>query len=188
MKRLLVFLYLILIVCGIFGVASAGPVSYIEDGAGLVPDNEWTDGEIYTFLDGITLASGTYELSFFIEGTVWSENQNGEPYGDWESYDELYLGVYLDESLIAETSDRQGGFGAVPFTMTLDFAITDSGGPLSIRVWSDVSYIGEKWKVDEATLTGTDHQPVPEPATILFMGAGLVGLAAIRRKRNGAMS
>ena len=61
-KKIRSFFWAMFFVVAVVGMAQAKTVNYSEDGAGLVPDNEWTDGEVYTFLGGLTLAPGTYEL------------------------------------------------------------------------------------------------------------------------------
>jgi len=50
------------------------------------------------------------------------------------------------------------------------------GNFLEIRLWSDT---GAQVNFDLVTL---DASPIPEPATILFLGSGIIGLAKIRRK------
>lgn len=73
------------------------------------------------------------------------------------------------------TSFTQFAVGFAPFSIssgfqsglnTLDFIIDNGGGPTALRV----------------EMTGTaDATSVPEPATMLFLGFGLVGLAGARR-------
>ncbi len=80
-----------LFVVTVVGMAQAETVYYSENGTGLVPDNEWTDGEVYTFLGGLTLAPGTYELRFELKGTAWTHA--GDVWGDLG--DKIYVEVLV---------------------------------------------------------------------------------------------
>lgn len=73
----------------------------------------------------------------------------------------------------------------VPFTIstgfinglnTLDFAVTDFGPPLALRI-ADIS-----GTANNAGPTPVP-EPVPEPVSIALLGLGLAGIAAVRRKR-----
>ena len=63
-KKIKSFFWAMLFVVTVVGMAQAKTVYYSEDGTGLVPDNEWTNGEVYTFMGGLTLPAGEYDLLF----------------------------------------------------------------------------------------------------------------------------
>jgi hypothetical protein len=59
---------------------------------------------------------------------------------------------------------------------TINSLLTD-GGTFTLGIDSDCRYNGEK-------ITAEAPAPVPEPATLLLFGTGLMGLAGYRRKKN----
>jgi hypothetical protein len=63
-----------------------------------------------------------------------------------------------------------------------DIDFETEGGTLNIYSWANVSTPAEHWDLVVANLEGTGT-PVPEPATMLLLGTGLVGLAAFGRKK-----
>lgn len=162
-----------MIACAILLVLSATsmalePVYYVEDGTGLVPDNEWTHEEVYTFLGGLGLEPGTYDLVFELQGTVWCEG--GCTWGD--AGDEIHVKALVNGVDIASTvrSDIYGS--EVPFTIQLEIDFqADTTTNLSIYSWEFVTHPPtEKWRVGEATLTGT-FDPYSELLPILDIKA-----------------
>jgi len=57
--------------------------------------------------------------------------------------------------------------------------MTDNGG----SYWAGTIWLSSGGGVDNFSFT-TNAAPIPEPATMLLLGSGLVGLAGFRRKKN----
>jgi hypothetical protein len=156
-KKIRLFFWAMFFVVTVMGMAQAETVYYSEDGTGLVPDNEWTDGEVYTFLGGLTLAPGTYELRFELKGTAWTHA--GDVWGD--QGDKIYVKILVNGNSVASTvkSDIYGS--PVSFSVTLKVDISsETSINLSINSWEEVSISEEKWRVDSATLrVSTNNAP-----------------------------
>ena len=57
-------------------------------------------------------------------------------------------------------------------------------GEENIRIHlEDLRTNNADWDWEDMTVSGNDLQPVPEPATMLLLGTGMIGLAGVGRKK-----
>ena len=138
-----------LFVVTVVGIAQAETIYYSEDGTGLVPDNEWTNGEVYTFLGGLTLAPGTYELRFELYGTVWAKSGNR-----WGGKgDKIYVQILVNGNSVAFIKRKDIRGDPESFSVKLEVDISsETSINLSINSWEQVTGPNEVWRVDSATL------------------------------------
>ncbi len=174
MKKFLMFLCAMTLVFGLVGTASAIPYvdtydagHYRMDPYGANSSVSWTFDITDDGFDPVTqdVTSADVVLNFQDDGFDWYE--------------------YADLDVGGNEFNWEVNTGDVSFTVTSLMTLSDIG-----TVDATLTCTRGDFYFNTATLfaEGTDpvnvgNEPVPEPSTILLMGAGLLGLAGYSRKR-----
>ena len=176
MKKFLMFFCTVMLVFGMIGTASA--ISYTDtyDAGGLymsshlsIPD----DSVSWTFditNDGFNPATQ--------DVTSASISLNFTDDGGWELWE------LADLNVGANTFSWEVNTGGISFTITSLMTLSNLG-TIDCTLIADAGdfYFNSARLNAEGTDPGSGTAPVSEPATILLMGVGLLGLAGFSRKR-----
>lgn len=180
MKRSLVFLWASALVFGIAGISAATYIETLD-----IYELSYTGGETITW-------HHSYDFSellpyFYITLTVVADDLVGPGGGvppDGEN-DEVYInGVslgYLEQLPATTTYGLHPGPGNPDQVLTVSLFNVDP----SLLDWDmEISVVLERfWEVEiEKSILTMQGTPVPEPATMLLLSSGLLGLAGFRRR------
>lgn len=137
-------------------------------------------------------SSGNYVSEQDDGGVVGSTLSNGVSYthGTWDSYYDVFLTAGDYQASIAQYDNfRAGNLLSDGFRYDNDPDFTMSYNtvpqPYFNGVWNDADYRTGDWEfhiLNVAQASGPGPGPIPEPTTLLLLGAGLIGLAGVRRK------
>lgn len=127
---------------------------------------------------GLALTDVQFNLTFTTGSDV--QNDDWEPWGT-ASGDRLVLQAYSPPSpsqgnFIVEDYYEDGPASGYTFAFNIPGSFTDG---ILIKVFGEGSTTQEWWQ-DSAEITGN---MVPEPATMLLFGTGLLGLAGLGRRK-----
>jgi hypothetical protein len=159
------------------GVPGRGNVAYIE--IRTYGTGEGRVGLKQTISD-VDLSAGTYWLQVDVGNTLWAGYED-----DYEGFPGYAVALSAGANLLGRDyntlslQENQFLTSQVEFTFDSDFS-----GDLTIKLWNLNLSEGGGREVDfDNVRISNTPLATPEPATMLLLGAGLLGLAGVGRKK-----